>query len=186
MKIVGLLTGAALAAVLATGVEAQPAAPSPERTALARQVVDTVGGADQMKVVLQTVFQSMSATLSANMPPEQKHLLEVVLQKMQDRFIAATPQLIDGTVQVYADNLTEKELRDYLAWLHSDTGQSVIRKQPQIAADSLKVMMPVLAQVTQGIRQDVLDEACKQASCSAQDRQALAAAMDKAMPKRPG
>jgi hypothetical protein len=185
MRFTRFLSGAALAAMLVTTAGAQPAAPSAEKIALARQLVDASGGADQMKTLLQTVFGGMSATLSANVPPEQKRLTEVLLQKMQERFIAATPQMIDGTVQVYATNLSDKELRDYVAWLQSDTGQSLKRKMPMITAESVRVMAPVLTQVTQGIKQDVLDEACKQANCTPHDREVLAAAMDKAMPARP-
>lgn len=191
MRFTRLLSGAALAAMLATTAVAQPAAPSAEKVALARQLVEASGGADQMKTVMQTMFGGMRASVTANMPPEQKRIGEVLLQKMQDRLLAATPQLLDGAVQVYAQNLTEKELRDNLAWIQSDTGQSMKRKLPQITLQTLQVVMPVIAQVTQGMKQDVLDEACKQVNCSAHDREVMAAALQKAMPdqaaaKRPG
>jgi hypothetical protein len=187
MQFKRLLSGAVLAAMVATAAVAQPAAPSAERVALAKQLVEASGGGDQMKTILQAVFGAMSTSLNANVPPEQKRITELLLQKMQERFIAATPQLIDGTVQVYATNLSDKELRDYVAWLQSDTGQAIKRKTPMLAAESLKVMAPVITQVTQGIKQDVLDDACKQANCSAHDREVIAAAMDKAMPaRRPG
>lgn len=185
MRFTRFLSGAALAAMLATTAVAQPAAPSAEKIALAKQLVEASGGGDQMKTVLQVMFRTMSTAFNTNMPPEQKRLTEIILQKMQDRFIAATPQLIDGSVQVYADNLTDKELRDYLAWIQSDTGQSLKRKQPMLAAESLKAIAPLITQITQGLKQDVLDETCKQANCSAHDREVLAAAMDKAMPKQP-
>lgn len=184
------LGAAALAVSLATGAFAASTSPtetpSPEKVALARQLVDASGGADQMKTLLQTVFSGMSAGMDANMPADQKRLVAVVMQKMQDRFIAATPQLIDGTVQIYAGTLTEKELRDYIAWLQSDTGQSLKRKLPLITAQSIKAMAPVLVQVTQGIKQDVIDEACKQAGCSDKDRTVLTEAMNKVMPRQPG
>lgn len=187
MRLNRFLSGAVLAAMVATTAAAQaPAGPSAEKVALARQLVAASGGADQMKTVLQTVFSSMSSGMAANMPAEQKRLFTVVIQKMQDRFVAAMPQMIDGTVQIYAQELTEKELRDYIAWLNSDTGQSLKRKLPQITAESIKVMAPVMVQVTQGIKQDVIDEACKQAGCSEKDRQVLTEAMNKAMPRQPG
>lgn len=186
MRFTRLLSGAALAAMLATTASAQTAAPSAEKLALARQLVEASGGGDQMKSVLQVLFRTMGASLSNNTPPEQKRIIEVIMQKMQDRFIAATPQMIDGTVQIYAQDLTDKELRDYLAWVQSDTGQAMKRKAPLLAADSIKSMAPLITQITQGIKQDVVDEACKQANCTAHDREVIAAAMDKAMPKQPG
>jgi hypothetical protein len=181
-RIVG---GAAVAAVLATGAMAQ-GAPSPEKVALARQLVDASGGADQMKAMVQSLFRSIGSQLDATTPPEQRRFAAVITQKMQDRMIAATPQMIDATVQVYAENLTEKELRDYVAWQRSETGQSVKDKLPQIAADSLRVLAPVITQITQGIKQDVVDEACAQAKCTAHDKEVLTALMAKAIPKQGG
>jgi hypothetical protein len=186
MKFTRFMSGAALAAMLATSAFAQSAPASPEKTALAKQLVEASGGADQMKTVLQALFQSMSVTLSASVPPEQKHITDVLLQKMQERMTAVIPQMIDGTVQVYAANLTDKELRDYLAWMQSETGQSLQRKLPLITAESLRVLGPTIMQVTQGLKQDVLDEACKQANCTAHDREVLAAALQKALPAQLG
>jgi hypothetical protein len=171
--------------MLATGAMAQGAV-TPEKLALARQMMDASGGAQQMNALLSTMFKAMSANVDANLPAEQQRLRTVLLEKMQGRMSAVVPQMIDGSVQVYAKNLTEKELRDYVAWMKSDTAQSVNRKLPQITAETMQVLMPAIVQVTQGMKQDVIDEVCKQASCSTQDRQALTAAMDKAMPKQPG
>lgn len=185
MTLIRLAGGAAVAAMLATSAFAQ-SAPSPEKILLARQLVEASGGADQLRTVLQTVFTGMSSSLYANLAPEQKRLAEVLLQKMQDRFLAAAPQLMDGTVQIYAQNLTEKELRDALAWQQSDSGQSLKRKLPLITAESIRTWGPVLTQVMAGLKQDVVDEACKQAGCTEQDRQALVTAMNKAIQKQPG
>ncbi len=184
MMVIKLMGGAFLAAALATGAMAADAPPSPEKLALAKQLVQASGGSDQLKAVLQTMFRSMSANIDANLPAEQKRLRDALLDKMQARIFAVAPQLMDATVQVYASDLTEKELSDYVAWLQSDTGQSLKRKLPQITGESLQAMAPVLAQVTQGFKQDVIDEACAQAKCTAHDKEALIAMMNKAVPKQ--
>ena len=185
MRLVRLLGGAALAAMLAMSAMAAEA-PSPEKLALAKQMVDASRGADQMKTLLQTMFGLMRQSLNRNTPPEQKRLADIVLQKIQGRIVAATPQLIDGSVQVYAQTLTEKEMRDYLAWQLSESGQSMKRKAPLIAAETLKVVAPLIVQVTEGLKQDVIDEACKQASCTTHDREVLAKAMNQSLPDRAG
>jgi hypothetical protein len=179
------LGGALLAATLATGAMAAEA-PSPEKLALAKQLVEASGGAEQMKALLQTLFSSMSATIDANLPAEQKRLRDALLEKMQARMLAITPQLLDVTVKVYAADLTEKELRDYVAWLESDTGQSLKRKLPQITGESMQALAPALIQVTQGLQQDVVDQTCAQAKCTAHDKEVLIALMNKTAPKPGG
>jgi len=182
MTLTKFLGGAVLATALATGAMAAEA-PSPEKLALAKQLVQASGGADQLKTVLQTLFGSISANLDTNLPAEQKRLRDVLLDKMQTRILAVAPQLMDATAQVYAADLTEKELRDYVAWLQSDTGQSLKRKLPQITGESMRAMAPVLAQVSQGFKQDVVDEACAQAKCTAHDKEVLVALMNKTASK---
>lgn len=186
MMLSKLLGGAVLAAVLATGAAAADAPSSPEKLALAKQMVEASGGADQMKTVMQTLFRSMSANLAQNLPPEQQRLRDALNDRIQARLIAATPQLMDATVQVYAANLTEKELRDYVAWLQSDTGQSLKNKLPQITSESVRVMAPVLAQITEGLKTDVIAEACAQAKCTAHDKEVLTALLNKTAPKPAG
>jgi len=187
MSVFKLLSGAALAAVLAASSAATAAeAPSPEKIVLARQMIEASGGAKQMNAMLDSMFKAIGANVDASLPPEQQRLSAVLLQKMKERMSAAVPQMIDGAVQVYAKDLTDKELRDYVAWMQSDSGQSLARKLPQITAETLQVLTPVIVQITQGMKQDVVDEACRQAQCSAHDREVLSAAMNKALPKQPG
>jgi hypothetical protein len=183
MMTIKFLSGAVLAAALASGAMAAEA-PSPEKLVLARQLVEASGGTDQLKTLLQTLFSSISANVDANLPAEQKRLGDALRDKMQSRMFAIAPQLLDATVQVYAKDLTEKELRDYVAWMQSDTGQSLKRKMPQITAESMQAMAPALVQVTQGFKQDVVDEACAQAKCTAHDKEVLIAVMNKTGPKQ--
>lgn len=185
MTFTRLLGGAALAAMLTTTAMAQET-PSPEKLALAKQMVEASGGTKQVDALLGVMFNSISANMQASVPAEQQRLTTILLQKMQARIEAIVPQMIDATVQVYAKDMTEKELRDYVAWMQSDTAQAMARKTPQMMQETMQVLMPLMSQVTQGMKQDVLDEACQQANCSAHDREVMAAAMAKAMPAQPG
>ncbi|HEY4031609.1 MAG TPA: DUF2059 domain-containing protein [Caulobacteraceae bacterium] len=193
MAIIRFLGGAVLAAAIAGGAPTATAiaadaapSPSPEKMALARQLVEASGGANQLKAVLQTLFRGMSANVDTSLPADQKRLRDALIERIQTRIVAVSPELMESTVRVYAQNLTDQELRDYLAWLQSDSGRALMRKLPQITGDSVREMAPVLNQVTQGIRQDVVDEVCAQAKCTAHDKEVLAAMINKSVPKRPG
>jgi len=181
-----MMAAMAVAGTFAFAAQAQTnPAPSPEKMALARQLVEATGGAKQVDAVLRSLFQSMGSTLGANLPPEQRRLQTVIFQKLQARMSAIVPKMLDATVEVYADNLSDKELHDYVAWMQSDSGRSVIAKMPQIMSASFKTMMPMITEMTEGIKKDVIDEACAEAKCTPHDREVLIEAMNKSMPKRP-
>jgi hypothetical protein len=184
MKVLAVLAAATVASAIAFGAVAQPA-PSPEKVELAKKLVALSGGADQINALMQGVFQNLGASMDPNAPPEQKRMQAAILQKLQARIATMTPKLIDTTISVYADNLSENELRDYVAWEQSDTGQSLKQKLPKIMSQSIQMMAPVLAEVTQNLKQDVIDQACEETHCSAKDREAITAALAKTMPKQP-
>jgi hypothetical protein len=186
MKVLAVIAAVTVASAAAFGAAAQPApTPSPEKVELAKKMVALSGGADQMNALMQTMFKSRGGLMGANLPPEQKKMQAVIMEKMQARFTALTPKLIDATVNVYAANLSEKELQDYVAWMQSDTAEAIKQKTPTIMAQSLQLMMPVIAEVTQGMKEDVVEQVCKEAHCSAKDREVITAAMAKAMSKQP-
>ncbi len=193
MKIITLMAVTVFGASVAFGAASQPAAPGqsaqpaplPEKIELARRLVAASGGAEQINTLMKTIFQGVGANISNGLPPEQKRLQTALMQKMQERFGDMTPKLLDTTVTVYAQNLSEKELRDFLAWTESESGQALRKKLPIIARESVQMMLPTIADMTQDFKQDAVDEVCKDVQCSAQDRQALVAVMAKALPKQP-
>ena len=177
-----ILGGAVLAVVLTTSALAQTTGASADKMALARQMVEASGGQAQFGRVLDAMFNSMSQSLGANLPPEQERLRKILLEKVRERILGIAPQMLEATVKVYADNLTDKELHDYLSWIQSESGRSVSQKLPKITAESLVAMTPLIKDMTQGLKQDVIDAACQEAKCTDADRAKLQAAMDKAMP----
>ena len=182
---VAALASAAPALALAQATpQAEAASPaSPEKIDLARRVVAASGGADQAKALYAMVFQSLRADMDKNLPPEQKRLQAVLYDKMQGRMVAMTSKVMDLMVQVYADNLSVKELQDQLTWLESDSAQSMRRKSPAIMSQTLRLVMPMMVQFSDDLKTDVLDEVCKEATCSTEDRRRLETALNQALPK---
>jgi hypothetical protein len=195
MRFTRTLAGLSAAAFLSAGglaaAQAPPAPdqsasqPSPERKALAHELVAASGGEKQLTQVLQAMFNSINTVALRNLPPAQQRLQSAIQNELQTQVIALAPQLMDMTANIYAENLSDKELRDYMAWLRSDSGQSIREKLPVITSKSMQATLPLLMATLPKVVKTVIDRACDEAHCTAQDRQVIAEAMAKSMPKQP-
>lgn len=177
-------TAPALAVAQATPQAEAASAATPEKIELARRVVAASGGADQVKALYASAFQSIATGMDKNLPPEQKRLEAVLFNKIQSRLMAMTPKMMDIMVQVYADNLSVKELQDQVAWMESDAAQALRRKTPAILSETLRLMTPMMVQFSVDLKADVLDEVCKEAKCTPADRRGLETALNQALPKQ--
>jgi hypothetical protein len=172
-------------AIVAGQVRAQPViAPPTQKQALAHQLMEASGGVQQIDGIIRTMLQGIYANMAKSLPPEQARISQAIYGQMTESFVALTPQLISATEQVYARDLTEQELRDQLAWLHSESGQSIRAKTSVLLRDTLAAEMPIIMAAMPAILQKTVDEACRQNNCSDQDRQMVQAALEKAMHPR--
>ncbi len=160
----------------------QPQEISPEKRALAKELVDAMGMKKQAgemltametelsKEMVETTWQTISAM------PEMKVLTEAERQDLQKqiaeisvtqfhRMVEAITKKIDYgqvledvSIVVYTKYFNEKELKDLIAFYKSDTGQKSIELTPKMLADSMseasKALMPVLNEVTRDIAAD--------------------------------
>ena len=87
-------------------------------------------------------------------------------------------------MHAYADNLTEQELRDYVAWLSSESGRGVVRKLPAVRAGIMALEMPAMKALLPEMSHRIVNHVCAQLNCSTHERQLVAAAMAKALPSQ--
>ncbi len=179
-----LTVAAAAVAVLALCGAAQAqtsasASPDPARVELARQLVEASGGRQQAEATLKMLYGGMGKAIAQSLPPDKSQLMTVLMQDLQDDMLKLTPQLLDASIQVYAANLTETELRDELAWMHSDSGRSITAKMPVVRQQMMQAQIPMIMTVIPKLMQKAVDQACEQSQCTPQQRQAIAAAAAK-------
>ncbi len=93
------------------------------------------------------------------------------------------PQIITLAEQSYADNLTEQQMRDYAAWLSSESGRAIRDKSVVISTQIMLGEAPLIRAMMPGLIQKAVERACDRSQCTAQDRSTLIAAITKAMPK---
>ncbi len=169
--------------LIAVQASAQTADTAAEKTELAGELVAASGGVDQLNRTMSVIYTQMRSLFDQTGDPKARRIGALVIDRMQAEMTAMAPKMIEVTARIYASDLTEDELRSLLAWQESAVGQSIAKKMPQIARESMMQMMPMIQQAIQNMRADVLDEVCKEQQCTADQREQIARIMDKAMPK---
>ena len=134
-----------------------------------------------MKSMTVAVEQSMSTQI----PQAEAPLVQALYSDLGEGMDGITPQLVDVAVRVNASVLTEKELRDLLAFEASDSGRSIAQKRPIIAQQTAQQTVPIVMTLMPQLMQKTLDRACAEQHCTASQRQAMADAMAKALHRHP-
>jgi hypothetical protein len=181
---------AVLAALaIATSATAQAPAPKaapvdPARLALARQVFEASGGAEGMRKQLAAMFDSIGKMTAAAAPAASADLARAMMKDIAEEESKLVPDLIEDSAQAYAQNLSEKELRDMLAWTTSESGQSIRAKMPVITQQLMATMQPHLAAMMPTMMHKTLDRVCEEQKCTPEVRKIMADAMDNVLKQR--
>ncbi|HLZ76734.1 DUF2059 domain-containing protein [Phenylobacterium sp.] len=179
-----LVSAVAAAALLsaATFAQAQTAPPpaDPVKLSLAHELIEANGGAKQAETSVNAMFAGVSK-LFDGMPAEQSKVAKLAQQDLQDEFVKLIPAILDVSANAYAQTLTEKELRDMLAWTNSESGRSIRAKTVQLNQQVIAGELPLIKQAMPKIMRKTIDRACDEAKCTAAQRQQMAALVDKAL-----
>lgn len=181
-----LIVGCALAT--AAGAQApQSADPGFQmRLDLARKVMEASGGNAQGEATIKSLYASINKLISSNLTSPQASKLAVSLQEhMERKLIEEVPNILEQSAQVYARNLTEKELRDEIVWLESDSAKSIRAKMPVIRDQIIQGQAPMFQAMMPQLMNKAADEACEESHCTADDRKLIAAMMTNLVPGRP-
>ncbi len=132
------LRGALAAVVFTVAMWGQASAQEAERVALARELL----GLMQVEETITGLFDSMSPLMAAGMAQELRlsasesaRLGEILAQE----FRGAGPEILSEIAEIYAQRLSEQELRDSVAFLRSPSGQALIRGQSEAEAELERV-----------------------------------------------
>jgi hypothetical protein len=181
-----LIAGLSLATAVAAQ-DSQPADPGfPSRLALAHQMIEASGGNAQAESMIRSLYSGVNKMMSSAMTsPEAAKIVTSLQAHMEQKFIAAIPAIMDQTAQIYARNLTEKELHDEISWLESDSAKSIRAKMPIIQEQVMQAETPMIRAMVPDLMQKAVDEACDESHCTASDRKLIEAMMTKLLPEQP-
>jgi hypothetical protein len=183
MKSITFIVGLFGAVAVAASAAAQTSATTdPVRLALAREVIEATGGAQAAATRLNSTFAAVRQLVKSQLPPESANLSDAVFKYVVDEEVKALPAMLDDVAQVYAEPLSETELKDMLAWYTSPSGRTIMAKLPAINQAIILRQGPLMKSMMQGVAKTAIDRACTDAHCSAEQRQTLTTAFQRAMP----
>jgi len=169
--------------VMATAAAAQPSsdkAIDPVRLDLAHQVFVVNGGAEALQAQMKALFGNIATAAKGNLAGTSSKLSDAFVTDIMDEEVKMIPQLIDESAKAYAENLTEQELRDMLAWSKSDSARSIRQKMPAITLELMTKVMPTIQAMMPTIMQKTIDRACEETHCAPEVKATLKANMDSA------
>ena len=137
---------AAACFLLAPRVEAQPAAasaekkpaavapapaaePTPSHLAAARELVVASGMSRSFDAVIPELASQLTATYTQTRP-ELAPDLKSVLKEIQPDFAKATDEMVDKAAHIFAQLLTEPEIKAAVTFFTSPAGKKYVQSQP--------------------------------------------------------
>jgi hypothetical protein len=172
----------AQAAPAAPAAQAGAPAPDPVRLQLARQVIEASGGVTSLQARFKAMFATVKGVMSGAVPASSATLVSEIFDDMEDEEVKAVPEMVDQMTRIYAEHLTEGELRDLLAWTDSPSGRSIQQKMPAITQDLLVEQQPLFRRLMAGAMKRSIDHVCAESNCTPEQRQQIAGVVAKILP----
>ncbi|KMO26833.1 DUF2059 domain-containing protein [Methylobacterium aquaticum] len=125
----------------------QPAAITPSHLALAKEVMLSSGIARSFDSILPAFGEQIKQ--AAVTRPELTKDLNDVIEKMQPELELQKQRIIDTASRIYANKLTEAELRDIATFFRSPSGKRYVETQPQVLDDMVQAMQTWTQEVSE-------------------------------------
>jgi uncharacterized protein len=111
---------------------------SPEARAAAKELVETMRAADQMKTLVPMFMQQLKPAIVQGRD-EVARDFDAIMPTLLAAMSARLDELLDAMGAVYAANFTVDELRQLTAFYRAPIGQKFLEKMPSIMQQSLSV-----------------------------------------------
>ena len=132
-RMVGLL-----AAVLLLTAPARAQSPSPESTAAAKELINTINLADQFKNLMPMIMKNLKPAIvqgRSEVDRDYDAMVPVLLEASQARI----GELIEAVAIIYSSNFSAEELRAVIAFYKTPVGQKFLQKQPFMMQQTMTV-----------------------------------------------
>ncbi len=123
---------------LAFGAARADDAIAPERLALAREVLD-LSGASKVYDDYGKNLDAVITQLRQSMPGVDDTVVADLKKIATEEFTAARPEMIDGTIKIYARHFTESDLKALVAFYKSDAGQHFAAELPAVSTECMQL-----------------------------------------------
>jgi len=176
MKLFALPLGALAALALASAAIAQTTPPPPSPAALeqARHLIQTMHAEKLADQLISAIETSVVSSMSKSLPPGKQQSVQAFEDAYLDEMRGMMPKLFDEMAVIYATDFTEAELADMDRFYAGPTGQSMLAKMPRISQQLIPFVMAQMPEVLGR----AFDRSCEKTACTAEQRAAIAKALD--------
>ena len=128
-----------------------PAEPSPAAVALGRDLIVASGISRSLDIIVPQFLDQIGTTLTQTRPDLIRDLNEV-MEKIKPDFDKQAQDLVTNAAKLYAQRLTEQQLRDTVGFFKSPAGVAYVASQPLVMND----LIPQMQTFTQRISTDMM------------------------------
>jgi uncharacterized protein len=160
-----LFCAAAICLCLSVCVEAQQnAADAPASKEDVERYLQAMHYKDMMDKVVDAMSKPMHEMIHQQFLKEQGKLpadFEARMTKRMDEMLKTFPwdEIMDAMIPVYQKHFTRGDIDAMVAFYETPTGQKLLRELPEITAESMQQMMPLLQKnmeaMNKGIQEDI-------------------------------
>jgi uncharacterized protein len=160
-----LLCAAAICLCLAAGAPAQQnPADAPASKEDVERYLQAMHYRDMMDKVVDAMSKPMHDMIHQEFLKEQGKLpadFEARMTKRMDDMLKTFPwdEIMDAMIPVYQKHFTKGDIDAMVAFYETPTGQKLLRELPEITAESMQQMMPLLQKnieaMNKGIQEDI-------------------------------
>jgi len=142
----------------------------PVKLALARQIFELSGGEQTVKAQVHRIFEMLKPDAEKPDPGSDEAITNEIFDELEKDMDGIAPRPIEVNVKIYAEDFTEKELRDLLAFFQTESGQAFIKKSPAVRAQASNESMPLILNLLPQVAQKTVDRLCEAKHCDAKER----------------
>jgi hypothetical protein len=159
-----LLMVMGLCLVLAMGSAAQQAASdAPASKEDVQRYLDVMHSRDMTTKMMDAMLKPMHQMMREQFLKNKEKLpadFEARMNKRMDEFLTTFPfdEVMQAMVPVYQKHLTKGDVEALVTFYSSPTGQKLLKEMPEIMAESMQSMMPLLRQRIEALQQSVQQE----------------------------
>lgn len=157
LGLVAMLAVAPAFAQTATPAAPVPGAPSASQIALAKEIVTNSGVSRSFAIVIPQFLDQIGTRLTQTRPDLIKDL-NVVMEQIKPEFDKRVDQMVDVAARLYAERLSEQELKDTAAFFNSASGKKYVEQQPLVLNALYVSMQGWQQQISQDMMTRVREE----------------------------
>ena len=111
--------------------------PSPATLATAKELVDIIGAAREFEPIVTGVIVQTATTFLNSNPALSKDLNDIV-ESLVSEFLPRRDEVKSDIIKLYAQRLTDQELKDALTFYKSPVGKKLLTESQAILGETMK------------------------------------------------